>query len=49
MRFGAKVFCMTGQLPASRPRLIELLRFMAADEEHPYSERAARLLTMMGE
>jgi len=44
-----EVFCMTEQLPASRPRLIELLRFMAADEEHPYSERAARLLTMMGE
>lgn len=44
-----EVFCMTRQLPASRPRLIELLRFMAADQEHPYSVRATQLLTMMGE
>lgn len=44
-----EVFCMTRQLPASRTRLITLLRYMAADHEHPYNVQATELLTMMGE
>lgn len=42
-----EVFCMVQQLPGARPRLHLLLEQMSADAEHPYSDKAAVLLSKL--